>query len=348
VLEQRGTGLTADRLPCEVFSPALLADGAALERSVARCARRARARGLDLQHFGTADAALDLRDLRAALGVPRWDLYGISYGTRLAQAAAQADPGGVRRLVLDSVSPLGRSSVEDDVAVRRDGLRVLARRAGVRGLAARLRALDRRPLDLGGQPLTGGTLGFFLVNAATWTRATDARVPAVLRAALRRDVRPFAALLEAAQAGDPLPRALAASAAADLLGLAVVCGDDAPTARLGRFDRDPVGRVLTRLARRYLRHGCAPLRIRPRAPSTALRADVPALLLAGTIDPVTPPAFADVVARGLPRAEVLRVRGQAHGVLLNPPVATALRRTVAFLDRDPHPHGPLTARGRAG
>jgi pimeloyl-ACP methyl ester carboxylesterase len=316
-----------------VFAPALLADARALRRSVARCASRARARGLDLQHFGTADAALDLRDLRRSLELQQWDLYGISYGTRLAQAAAQVDPDGVRRLVLDSVSPLGDNSVEQDVQVRRDGLRALARRAGVRDLAARLSALDRRPLDLGGQPVTGGILGFFTVNAATFTRRTADRVPGVLRAALRRDARPFAALLSAAQAGEPLPRALDRSAAADLLGLAVVCGDDVPTARLARFERDPLVRVLARLARAYVRGGCGPLSLRPRARSSALRSHVPTLLLAGTIDPVTPPAFADAVARSLPRAEVVRVVGQAHGVLFNPPVGPPLGRTLAFLGR---------------
>ncbi len=332
IVEQRGTGLTADRLSCEVFSPGLLADGDALERSVARCVRRARARGLDLQHFGTADAALDLRAAREALGVAPWDVYGLSYGTRLAQAAAQADPAGVRRLVLDSVSPLGENSVEQDVRVRIDGLRALARRGGIRDLAARLRALDRRPLALGGEPLTAGTLGFFTINAATYTRATAPRMPAVLRAALRRDVRPFAALLGAAQAGDRLPRALERSAAGDLLGLAVVCGDDAPTADLRPFDADPVGRVLTRLVRTYLR-ACRPLGVTPRRPTTPLRSDVPALLLAGSIDPVTPPAFARTAARGLPNAQVVEVPGQAHAVLLSAPRREPLRRTLAFLGR---------------
>jgi len=46
-----------------------------------------------------------------------------------------------------------------------------------------------------------------------------------------------------------------------------------------------------------------------------LATDVPALLLSGELDPVTPPAYADQVVKSLPRGRALVLRGQGHNVI---------------------------------
>ena len=55
--------------------------------------------------YGTTDHVEDLEAVRAALGLPKIALFGVSYGTKLALAYASAHPGNVDRLVLDSVLP---------------------------------------------------------------------------------------------------------------------------------------------------------------------------------------------------------------------------------------------------
>ena len=47
-----------------------------------------------------------MNDLRLALGYDQWNLYGVSYGTRLALTVMRDYPQGVRSVVLDSVYPL--------------------------------------------------------------------------------------------------------------------------------------------------------------------------------------------------------------------------------------------------
>ena len=42
---------------------------------------------------------------------------------------------------------------------------------------------------------------------------------------------------------------------------------------------------------------------------------VPALLLSGELDPVTPPAYADQVVKTLPNGRALVLRGQGHNVI---------------------------------
>jgi len=55
--------------------------------------------------FATADTVADIEALRAALGVNRITLDGVSYGSYVAERFALAHPGEVGRLVLDSVVP---------------------------------------------------------------------------------------------------------------------------------------------------------------------------------------------------------------------------------------------------
>ena len=57
------------------------------------------------QYYTTTDAIRDLEKVRQALGSPQLDLYGVSYGTRVAQQYAGRYPASVRSVVLDSVIP---------------------------------------------------------------------------------------------------------------------------------------------------------------------------------------------------------------------------------------------------
>jgi pimeloyl-ACP methyl ester carboxylesterase len=61
-----------------------------------------------------------------------------------------------------------------------------------------------------------------------------------------------------------------------------------------------------------------------------VRSDVPALLLAGTLDAVTPPSQADLAAQGLPNGRVVRIAGSGHDVISRS--TCAQRILVDFLD----------------
>ena len=70
------------------------------------CRERLVGEGVDLTGYNTAENAADVRDLRKALGITEWNLYGVSYGTRLALAAMRDYPQGIRSVILDSAFPL--------------------------------------------------------------------------------------------------------------------------------------------------------------------------------------------------------------------------------------------------
>ena len=94
--DQRGTGRSG-LLRCPKLERANLIDaGAAAAACAARLGPR---RGL----YRTIDSVEDIEALRAALGVPKLTLIGVSYGTFVAQAYAARHPDRVQRVLLDSV-----------------------------------------------------------------------------------------------------------------------------------------------------------------------------------------------------------------------------------------------------
>jgi pimeloyl-ACP methyl ester carboxylesterase len=57
----------------------------------------------DLASFDTSENASDIADLRTALGIREWNVYGVSYGSDLALQLLRDHPDGIRSLTVDSV-----------------------------------------------------------------------------------------------------------------------------------------------------------------------------------------------------------------------------------------------------
>lgn len=114
VVEQRGDHLATPYLDCpEVGIAHRIKDGTipalrpgALDAEAYRqCYDRLTADGVDLATYNSAATAKDLADLRQALGYDQWNLYGISYGTRVSLTTMRDQPTGLRAVVLDGVYP---------------------------------------------------------------------------------------------------------------------------------------------------------------------------------------------------------------------------------------------------
>jgi len=106
-LDQRGTGLSEPNLACPELAYSLfdlLSEQQLLER-VDICRARLIEGGVNLSAYTSAQSAADIAALRAALGYKEWNLWGTSYGTRLALTVMRDHPEGIRSVVLDSVYP---------------------------------------------------------------------------------------------------------------------------------------------------------------------------------------------------------------------------------------------------
>lgn len=79
---------------------------AAVADGMARCAQQLVSAGIDLRQYNSIASANDAVALLHVLGYDRANLYGISYGTRLALVIARDHPdAGIRSIVLDSTFP---------------------------------------------------------------------------------------------------------------------------------------------------------------------------------------------------------------------------------------------------
>ncbi|MBZ0296701.1 MAG: alpha/beta hydrolase [Anaerolineae bacterium] len=99
VFDQRGTGFSYPSLNC----PEIEEDDS--PDSITACRDRLLDEGVNLDMYNTVASAADVNDLRIALGYEEVDLWGISYGTKLALTTMRDYPEGIRSVVIDSVYP---------------------------------------------------------------------------------------------------------------------------------------------------------------------------------------------------------------------------------------------------
>ncbi len=343
LVDQRGTGRSAP-LGCKAFTADDRAEFELDPLPKARdCLAELVGRGVDPAQYTTAAFVADLEDVRAALGYPRLNLWGGSYGTRVAQEYLRRHPDRVRSVVLDGVAPPGlritldiwktREAALDDVIAACRAAPACSR--AFPDPAATLAAV-RRDLDGGRRvtvedPRTGAPETFTL----TFDHVMGALQPLLYAPELASLVPD---LLDLAHRGDYAPLVAATLAlTADLaeqmnaaLHYSVTCAEDVPRIEPGGIARALGDSRVTSLAQRIV----AVCDIWPRGAmppdfGTPVTSDVPVLLLSGGLDPVTPPAYAATVARTLARSRLVVAAGYGH---LVSPHACAPRLIAAFVD----------------
>jgi pimeloyl-ACP methyl ester carboxylesterase len=335
LLDQRGTGFSQPSLACPETDS--VAFGAAdmmmmgelspeARQALAACRARLVGQGIDLGQYTSAANADDVEDVRRALGHARWNLLGVSYGTRLALEILRRHPGGVRAAVLDSVLPAQVDFLADHApGVARSLGMVLAlcqaeRRCNVYGdleasLGLTLDRLALRPAELtvaGQRTSLTPRLFMDLITLLLYNRETIAVVPAVIFLAQIGMYDVVAMLLEVYEA-----------ASDDIslgMHLSVSCADEVPFS-----SRETVARAAVRIDRKVAPHllpyqyfsMCALWNVPASPPDAnqAITSAIPSLILAGELDPATPPSFAAVAAQTLSASHVVTFKGQAHGLL---------------------------------
>jgi pimeloyl-ACP methyl ester carboxylesterase len=115
VFDQRGVGLSTPALDCpedvefrrDNLDRDFTVDEYVAEYSAAltACGERLAEEGLNLDAYTSAENASDVAAIAEALGYEQLNLFGISYGTRLALTVLRDHPSVVRSAIIDSVYP---------------------------------------------------------------------------------------------------------------------------------------------------------------------------------------------------------------------------------------------------
>ena len=348
ILDQRGTG-RSNRLECELQEEAEDEEYSSelMKQVVSECLATLPA---DPRFYTTSAAVRDLDRAREVLGFDQLNLWGGSYGTRVALHYMRRYPAQTRAVVIDGVVPPDRVlGPQIAIEAQRALDKILERCAAdsscseafpdLRGDLARLRArLDDGPIPFStANPVTGELLedefGNFHLGIAlrllSYSPQTMALMPLLIHEAAEGNVAPLAG--QALMLGADIGEALA-------LGMhnAIVCTEDMPYFESGAVDRDELENSY--LGSLQIDSLVAICEIWPagfidedfRDPATG---DAPVLILSGEYDPVTPSSYGEHVDASLSNSEHYTVRGQGHGQLS---VGCVPRLLGQFFD-DPSP-----------
>jgi len=344
-LDQRGTGRSLPSLDCPEWRAAFSSyltvaqsvdeDVAAQQTALRACHDRLASAGVNFGAYTSSASAHDVRDLLLALGYDTWKLYGISYGTRVAMTALRDTPERIRSVVLDAALPLPANWDADFAVNFQRALDTLfagcandpACNAAFPDLEQTffdfVAELNLHPLTLhppnpaGGAPLTVVVTGDRLllgIQQAMYDTALLPLVPLVITSAAQGNT----ALLTAAAAQVAVPSRIA-------FGLyhSVLCNEEVPfitpeiLAAANAGVRDEIKNALTPF---FTQHDLEVCTFWGSSPPAAIEnepvvSDVPALILTGEYDPVTPPAYGRLAAETLSHSTFFELPGIGHGTL---------------------------------
>jgi pimeloyl-ACP methyl ester carboxylesterase len=337
LIDQRGTGYSTPSLGCD---DVVWAEPGEQTAALRGCHDAWVAAGIDLATVSTPAHASDVADLRVALGIEEWNLFGVSYGTRVALRVLSDHPEGVRSAVLDSVYPPEVEALLEEIGNGVAAFDALFAACAAEPACARTHGdlaatfatlideFDRDPVDLGDDLVVTGDELVAASYAALYDPELLGDLPAHLTAAAE-DPAAIGELFDAVWWGHPphrrdtLPATVPAFEDSDGTFYSVECREEAATIDA----QDALGRAraidhaaapaLTRILEETLavcdgwRSGRADPRERDRVIS-----DVPTLLLAGALDPVTPPTYAERAAAGLTAGQLVVFPAVGHAVVL--------------------------------
>ena len=279
---------------------------------------------VDLNHYTTVAAASDFEAVRQALGYQKLHLYGGSYGTRMAQEYMRQYPAAVVTATLDGVVPfnqsLGALGAASDASVAalyayceasetchqqfpraRQQLQQLIQQLDAAPVSTRVR--HPRTFALIDLTLTRAKLQQ-AIRFALYSNNSRALLPYTIEQALAGDYSPLVGLMLSQDIVQQLSVGV---------NFAVVCAEDVPfwTAESrAEFAKSYLGRTWMQSAEA----SCAVWQTPAVdvAYTQPLQTTTPVLLLSGGLDPVTPPAWAELAMSQMPNARHLVAPHATH------------------------------------
>jgi len=344
LLDQRGTG-RSNTLRCELDDGGVeTTDPAALPAVMAECLADLDG---DPRFYTTSVATADLERVREALELDAWNIYGVSYGTRVALHYLRRFPQHVRAVVLDGVVPPDVALGPAIAANAQEALDLAFARcadepecsARFPDLSLRLETLTTRlsdsplavqlPDPYAGTPLDRSFSLLHLksvIRLMSYSPQTVALLPLLITEAYAGNYGPVTAqaymMIDEVEAGLSVP-----------MHNSVVCTEDVPFFTQQRPDFS--GAFLGSSIVDALLAVCSvwPRGLMDEDLKTTFGSDRPVLLLSGEADPITPPEYGLRVLSSLANARHLIGPGQGHGQV---GVGCVPRLLRAFLD-DPEP-----------
>ena len=316
------------------------------------CLEDWRSQGINLAAYNSGESAADVNDLRLALGYKQVNLYGISYGTRLALNVMRDYPEGIRSVIIDSVFP-PQANLDLDIAATafRSLQEVFQACASNDACAGKYGDIETKfysvidrlevtpvQLEVYGpyreKPYVvylDGDLFIDTIFVALYSMVSIADIPHFIQAAYEESYTELSEPVGGA-IGSPLSTGLFWS---------TTCGEEVPF-EIGMPETPESAAVPIVLqehfSEQYTLDVCSHWNVPPAASieNEAVISDIPTLLFSGRYDPVTPPHWAQLASETLSFHAFYEFPNMSHGVMRSNPCA--LQMGLAFL-ADPF-HAP--------
>ena len=364
VFDQRGVGLSKPALDCPELTSAYLDElkhGLSNEMRTLRysaallaCRDRLKEQGVNLAAYTTRASAADVHDLITALGYRQVNLYGTSYGGRLALTIMRDYPEMVRAAMLDSPVPLEAKTYNDAAANAESALNVLfehcAADPACNAAYPKLETtfydlvdrLSTQPITvevanpLNGQPYEITLGGVGLMNGVIWGLSSSEYLPLVPQAISDVSQGDYTVLSYYAA----LPLATYSDVSLGLQA-SIDCHEQifatTPKEIEDSFAAHPRTKAYG-LSGVYgspstpfsicKTWGAAPF---DPADNQPLHSAIPTLIIAGEYDPTTPPAYSRQIAQNLSHSYLFEFPGQGHAPSINVAPQCPLQMALEFL-----------------
>lgn len=284
----------------------------------------------DPRYYTTSVAVKDLDAVRAALGVPQWNVYGVSYGTRVAQHYLRRYPDSIRTMILDAVAPPQVNLGPDIATESQRAIEQMASRCAENeqcnalypDLSARTQALieelRQQPKQIRFENFSTGEIEeieFGPMHVAMTMRLMAysaygvAILPSMLHNAYEKNnFGPLArqSVIVSEELGNSMSLGMHNS---------VICSEDLPYIDVDKVDREALENTYLGIdAWDSLLTICKlwPSGVVDEDFKQIVQSDRPVLVLSGSIDPITPPAYADMIMPGLSNGLHIVLPEQGH------------------------------------
>ncbi|VAW41870.1 FIG032621: Hydrolase, alpha/beta hydrolase fold family [hydrothermal vent metagenome] len=324
LVDQRGTG-GSNIIKCDFdakIQKALLIDPSLIAVELKKCVDGLDA---DTRYYTTIEAIKDLEQVRQALEIEKWNLLGISYGTRKALTYIKMYPGAIRSVILDGVMPqqeaMPQSHEKNLINALRKQFAQCVEQPACSEAFGDVEQQMWQLLDTidSGKPkirLQNFTTGEY--EKITLTKESIA-IAIRMFAYSANSMNLLPLMIDKANHGQPETIASQANMISSLLSqsisnveLSIICAEDLPFySEYTVNENNLFGDLLS-----HVQESCS---VWPHITVDAsfkepVVSDLPVLLLSGELDPVTPPEFAELAMQTLSNSQHLIAKGQGHNV----------------------------------
>ncbi len=325
MVDQRGTGYSKPSLLCTEYN---LQTGTLAQ--IKACKTRLEKAGVDLNSYRSVFNALDFIQLRKSLNISEWNLYGTSYGTRLATTIMRENSEGIRSVILDGMFPIEVNGISDTPWANYEILNQIVKncdnsedcpedefKAVIEDIIARMhnegmmvesRAFVQNVLELATKPVI---IKYLL--------------------AVNDDIYKYESALGMLMAGEEKKEGVHDEQNEDeedfyvAMGLATLCAEEYPFINITALTGDNSNgwSASTQLTVNSMRHtgfdkvSCQAWNVSPAndIEVQSVASNLPVLILNGLNDAITPPAWGTLAAKNMPNAQNVTNPQGSHGQL---------------------------------